>query len=362
MRSALSAAALALVAAGSAEAGLEICNNTDVLQSIAIGYTGETDWTSEGWWNIEAGDCVELVPGNLTKRYYYYYAESETDTFRGQSYTFCTETEEFTIVGDTDCEDRGYETSDFREVDTGETATSFTLTLVDTSAPSPGGATGSKGPGGGEIQSVSVVPDAPRIEAEESDLHSGGSPGEHGKPFQVDALFQGCEIERGATYCGFHADGVKLVAFYRGPTSNDMIHALEVMPLNTPVRLSGDEVERRGREAAVVLRDVRRTPGSDNFADLRKRLQGDWVNAGDDRSEITIRGSEIYVRFNGDFRAARFLSLADRCDGLRGAGPVLLQSGESDARPKCYRVARADDKSLDLEPVPGGAQIRFRRQ
>ena len=36
--------------------------------------------------------------------------------------------------------------------------------------------------------------------------------------------------------------------------------------------------------------------------------QGDWVLDSDAQSEITIRGSEIYVRYEGRFRLARFLS------------------------------------------------------
>ena len=56
---------LALGLAGTAEAGLEICNNTSLEQTVAIGYKGDTDWTSEGWWNIAPGACSTLVDGDL---------------------------------------------------------------------------------------------------------------------------------------------------------------------------------------------------------------------------------------------------------------------------------------------------------
>ena len=130
-----------------AQAGLEICNKTDLLQSVAIGYKGETDWTSEGWWNIKPGECATPVPGKLEKRYYYYHAKSDGGGFRGQNFVFCTQSKEFTITGDTGCDERGFDVTQFREIDTGETAISFTLTLVDSGG--AGAVTVGRGPGGG---------------------------------------------------------------------------------------------------------------------------------------------------------------------------------------------------------------------
>ena len=57
--------------AGAVRAELQICNETNDVQAVSIGYKGEADWTSEGWWNIDPGDCATPVPGDLTKRYYY---------------------------------------------------------------------------------------------------------------------------------------------------------------------------------------------------------------------------------------------------------------------------------------------------
>ncbi len=361
MRMAWAVGALGVALAGAAEAGLEICNETDVLQSIAIGYKGDTDWTSEGWWNIEPGDCTLVVAGDLTKRYYYYFADSAAGTFRGQDYVFCLRDEEFAIVGDTECEARGYEDGDFREVDTGETALDFTLTLV-ANAPEGTPLTG-KGPGGGDMatQSVSELPAEDPVETDRADLQSEMPTGEHGVPFTMNALFQGCELEEGRAYCGFHAGGTKMRAFYGGPTPEDMLLALEEMALNTAVRIEGDRVETRGMQVSVVLRAVEPRQGGDALAELRGKIQGDWISDRDRLSEITIRGSEIYVRYDGEFRAARFLELAETCEGLRGAGPVLIQTSVREPNPACYRVARADERSLDLDPLAGGGPIRFVR-
>ncbi len=116
------AAAVTLIgAAGAAQAGLEICNDTDAFQSVAIGYLGD-DWTSEGWWLLEPGGCVDALPGDLQSRYYYYHAVADDMAFQGDGYSFCTLPDAFTIVGSEDCEARGYDSADFKEIDTGETA------------------------------------------------------------------------------------------------------------------------------------------------------------------------------------------------------------------------------------------------
>lgn len=362
-------ACLGLAWAGGAQAGLEICNHTGELQSIAIGYKGETDWTSEGWWNIQPDDCAMLVAGDLTKRYYYYHADSRSGGFRGQNFVFCTARDEFTIVGDTDCQKRGHSATEFREIDTGETATSFTLTLTSSRTRAGGGGGGGTVPGGGGETGGGVgtqtVTEAP-VETEtpvvdEAALESGHPPGRHGEVFETAALFQGCELEGGREYCSFHADGVKLRVFYSGPTPEDMMYALEAMPLNTPVMLTGDMAENRGVLGSVVLRKVQPRRGSDPMAGLRSALQGDWLSESDRDSEITIRGSEIYVRYEGEFQAVRFIELAQSCPGMRGEGPALIQTGLSDLKRVCYRVVKASGNVIELEPVRGGARLRFRR-
>ncbi|WP_172296922.1 DUF1036 domain-containing protein [Pseudoruegeria sp. HB172150] len=153
--------------AGAAHAGLEICNETDFVQSVSIGYKGDADWVSEGWWNVEPGDCTTVVGGNLQKRYYYYRAEVDGGDFAGENYMFCTTPEEYEILGDSNCESRGYDSESFREIDTGETATDFTYTLVneDGSPRSSGGPANTTADGEDglnicneteEIQSVSI--------------------------------------------------------------------------------------------------------------------------------------------------------------------------------------------------------------
>lgn len=119
-----------VVAAVDAQAGLTICNDSDASQDVSIGYKGEEDWTSEGWWIIEPNECATPIGADLTRRYYYLRAEKAGGAFKGEEYYFCTSSEAYTIVGDTDCQERGYEREDFIEIDTGETGTDFTYRLT----------------------------------------------------------------------------------------------------------------------------------------------------------------------------------------------------------------------------------------
>ncbi len=111
-------------------AGLEICNDTNETQAISVGYKGDDVWTSEGWWNLDPGGCATPIGGDLTQRYYYFRAEKSGGPFQGGNYYFCTSTTAYTIKGDTECEERGYDKEDFQEIDTGETGTEFTFRLT----------------------------------------------------------------------------------------------------------------------------------------------------------------------------------------------------------------------------------------
>jgi uncharacterized membrane protein len=124
------AAVFAVFSVGAAQADLKVCNKTRYTQGISIGYKEGSRWVSEGWWNINRGKCATVVGGDLKQRYYYYRAEVDGGPFNGSGYYFCTSSREYTIHGDTNCRGRGYDREDFREIDTGATSKSFTLTLV----------------------------------------------------------------------------------------------------------------------------------------------------------------------------------------------------------------------------------------
>jgi len=126
----ISFAGLLVAATTAAQAELIICNNTAYTQGVSIGYNSGDQWVSEGWWNVSPGACSTVVGGDLRQRYYYYRAEIDGGPFRGEDYYFCTTPSEYTIYGDGNCAARGYDREAFSQIDTGQSNTKYTLTLV----------------------------------------------------------------------------------------------------------------------------------------------------------------------------------------------------------------------------------------
>ncbi|MCM2473412.1 DUF1036 domain-containing protein [Rhizobium sp. CG5] len=124
--------AFPFMAAGSAHAEFRVCNGTQNLVGVAIGYRSAEGWISEGWWQVPATTCATLIEGELQSRYYYLYAE---DAARGGRWTggvnMCVAENEFKIVGVQDCFTRGYQQMGFKEYDTGRQG-SWMVQLSDT--------------------------------------------------------------------------------------------------------------------------------------------------------------------------------------------------------------------------------------
>jgi uncharacterized membrane protein len=134
---AILAAAAALAAlgwAGEARADFRVCNATQSLVGVGIGYRAKAGWVTEGWWHIEGSSCKTLIEGPLASRFYYLYAE---DAERGGRWdgpiTMCVAEKEFKIAGVTDCVARGFQRAGFQEYDTGEQA-SWMVQLTDAPA------------------------------------------------------------------------------------------------------------------------------------------------------------------------------------------------------------------------------------
>jgi uncharacterized membrane protein len=115
-----------------ARANLNFCNNTGHNLQIAIGYedTDSNQWVSEGWFSLGGGQCGIAIAGNLTKRYYYYTAEDDHGDLWTGDYSFCVSENSFTIIGDSNCEERGYTRRGFRVMDTSQ-YTDWTQSLND---------------------------------------------------------------------------------------------------------------------------------------------------------------------------------------------------------------------------------------
>ena len=125
------AAIVPLAAATPAHADFRVCNATQNLVGVSIGYRASTGWVTEGWWHVEGSTCKTLIEGALSSRYYYLYAE---DAERGGRWeggiNMCVAEREFKIAGVADCFARGFQRAGFQEYDTGEQA-SWMVQLTD---------------------------------------------------------------------------------------------------------------------------------------------------------------------------------------------------------------------------------------
>ncbi len=119
-----------------ARADFRVCNATQELVGVSIGYRARTGWITEGWWHVEPSKCKTLIEGPLASRYYYLYAE---DALRGGRWdgpvNMCVAEREFKITGVNDCFTRGFQRAGFREYDT-ENQQSWMVQLVDDQAQS----------------------------------------------------------------------------------------------------------------------------------------------------------------------------------------------------------------------------------
>jgi uncharacterized membrane protein len=121
----------AMLCPPTASAKFVLCNKATRAASVALGHFNGTDWMSEGWWTITAGNCMELISGPLDARYYYVYGSDGNSGAWDGGTTFCTSpSRRFSIVGRQSCPSRGYDQRGFFKIDTGK-APSWTQSLSD---------------------------------------------------------------------------------------------------------------------------------------------------------------------------------------------------------------------------------------
>ncbi len=127
----------AMLSASSAHADFRVCNATQNLVGVAIGYRAQSGWVTEGWWHVEGSSCKTLIEGALSSRFYYLYAEDAERGGRWEgSVNMCVAEKEFKVAGVTDCLARGFQRAGFQEYDTGEQS-SWMVQLTDDSPPAP---------------------------------------------------------------------------------------------------------------------------------------------------------------------------------------------------------------------------------
>lgn len=140
---ALASAGIAALFSTPALADFRVCNATQNLVGVAIGYRAKAGWVTEGWWHVEGSSCKTLIEGPLSSRYYYLYAEDADHGGRWDgSINMCVADKEFKIAGVNDCFARGFQRAGFKEYDTGKQS-SWMVQLTDQPAANGAAVTGS---------------------------------------------------------------------------------------------------------------------------------------------------------------------------------------------------------------------------
>ena len=319
----------AILSPGAALAGLEFCNEDSVEQTIAVGHKKGEDWVSEGWWSVAPGECKNVLGGDLQRRYYYWRAEAPERNFTNADYAFCTTRAAFDIVGDQDCGGRGYESQRFRKLDTGKTATHFTMTITP-----PGG----------------VAP---------SDEQA--AVGQYGEPYSNQAIFQSCDFQ-GVSYCTFVADGTQFFAYDDGRSDQTALNALRSLLPGAPIHVSGDLEAVHDSTADIVLREVgtRDRTMTDVMID---NMQGQWYSLADRKSQMTIIGAIWEDSYNGQPMGSSIISITGSCpEAPPGAGGLYLQLFPMEGGdPLCYSIDEIEGIDWSMYYVGQGDPLRFRR-
>jgi len=128
---------LALGAGTGAHAALLFCNHTPVILEAALGYRQQEQWMSEGWWQLQPGQCARVLNKSLEQHYYFYYARALSAAPKMANapqlwegpYPFCTNGKAFKIQGDNDCKRRGFEKKGFAGFEIDGKQKSYTVTF-----------------------------------------------------------------------------------------------------------------------------------------------------------------------------------------------------------------------------------------
>ena len=354
-------------------ADVRFCNDTDAVVSVAMGYKGARDWTSEGWWNIEAGDCKSITVGDGPKTHYYYRVESREIDFDHPDFMFCTSDAEFTIVGDTDCEARGYDREGFEEVAMEGQDTYTVRFLVE-----DGDGTATQ-PGPDERSTRAEPPATPPAEAAEEPQETGGaaflrdvlktSPdvetapgGTYGEPFSITGLFSHCDVLDAGVNCYFLHDGWIYTASSYNHTDMILLEDLNMRELNTPMLFTGDLSSYEGKEAQIVLTSYFET-ASDGFEDERAALQGFWRAADDAQYEIVIHGSVYEEVYDGIPDTTLMMQFMEGCpDGPPNGGTAFqLVSARDALEDRCFYVSKVEANRMELIYSSRGNTLEFER-
>jgi len=101
-----------------ANAGLRICNDTQLPMGAAVARATGEGWETRGWWRIAPGGCAQTVSARLTANETYVYAQLiDGEALRPLANgleAYCIAPARFTAMARENCEESGFEPALFR--------------------------------------------------------------------------------------------------------------------------------------------------------------------------------------------------------------------------------------------------------
>ena len=340
-------AIVTLLCANAAQAELRVCNESGVPRSVAIGYSDNGVWTSEGWWGLAPQECKLVRAAPLTQRYIYWRATAQGQEFEDEGFMFCVSDQPFTIAGDTECAARGYTRAGFRKADTGATGSTYTLTIAADTDPTEDY----------DLPAHAAILTGP--------FPPGGDAfvrGQQGEPFTQSALMQSCERAEGMT-CFLYAEGFRYAASADTAPAPEILDLLAQLAPNTPVQITGDILSYGDITAEVILSRI--APGPvDPLADLRAGMQGPWVSVEDADYTLRITGSELEEIYQGEVSSAAMIVLGNSCPDSPDVGEVAMsiyEFGHDPEDARCWGIESVTDDLFTVFNLPRGNILEFRR-
>lgn len=339
-----------------AHAKLEICNETDLPRDVAIGYKAEDGWTSEGWWKLEVGDCKSVIKQELESTFYYYRAIHKGGEFDPGNYSFCTQSKAFTIVGDEDCDGRGYEKSFFRELKLAKGTLGFRLTLNNENIYDEPQETADAKP---KAKTKTVTKTKPKPKPQIA------APGTHGEPYTIVGIFRGCTSANGPYLCEFETDGWLYAVIDDGRTPKSLINELANLEVNNSYQIEGDIVSFGDITAEVTLRRYSEVALSAEQK-LMNSIVGDWRSVDDPKSVMRITSDgKKWDEYDGDFEGEGDVSFTKQCDdySVQPSGETVIQINDANSAEDiyCYGIINISSDRMTWMYLPRGNFLEYER-
>lgn len=184
-------------------------------------------------------------------------------------------------------------------------------------------------------------------------IDSGAESGTFGEPLEDVAMLQGCIFEQEVPSCDLVSNGFTYYVSWNEPTPSYIVEAMGSLYVNAPLWLRADIVNMGDMSAELAVHEMRHDPALDPFADIRAKLQGEWVFAADPAYTSRVWGDRVTEEINGDYSSEYTLQLAESCEKSHGQGPVMIAHIDPWSEPPCMILESVSADKMIMQLAGG---------